>query len=356
LGLLEVAMKNITVKEIITISQAMRALDETAEKCLLVVDEDNKLLGTLTDGDLRRSILAGFHFSSDITTSYNANPTVVIEGQYDNLSAKQLLRDKKLDLIPVVDEANTVKEYITWSKLGDQMTISTNMETVPIVIMAGGRGTRLEPFTKILPKPLMPIHDKPIIEHIIENFTKYGCQNFYITINYKAKIMKAYFEELDPEYTVNFVDEEEPLGTAGSLAYLTGKLSRAFFVSNCDIIVNTNYDKLYEFHTKGNFDITLVASTKEYIIPYGTCEINGDGHLAHINEKPSYDFLINTGLYIINPDVLEKIPKDTFYHITHLIEDIKNEGGKVGVFPVDDMSWIDIGQWAEYHKAVKEMK
>ena len=113
--------------------------------------------------------------------------------------------------------------------------------------------------------------------------------------------------------------------------------------------------KLYEFHQKGSFDITLVASTKEYIIPYGTCELNGDGHLSHINEKPHYDFLINTGLYVLNPDMLKLIPENKFYHITHLIEDAKNQGKKVGVFPIDDEAWIDVGQWAEYQKAVKQL-
>ena len=108
----------------------------------------------------------------------------------------------------------------------------------------------------------------------------------------------------------------------------------------------------YEYHQKNNFDITLVASAKEYIIPYGTCELNDEGHLSHINEKPKYDFLINTGLYILNPDVLDIIPENKFYHITHLIEDAKNQGKKVGVFPIDEDDWIDVGQWAEYQKAI----
>jgi NDP-sugar pyrophosphorylase family protein len=171
-------------------------------------------------------------------------------------------------------------------------------------------------------------------------------------VNYKGRILKAYFEELEPEYNVIFVDENEPLGTAGSLQYLKGKFDTPFFVTNCDIIIKANYASLYEFHQKNNYGITLVASAKEYIIPYGTCELNGDGHLAHINEKPKYDFLINTGLYVLNPDVLNLIPKDKFYHITHLIEDAKNQGKKIGVFPVDDDDWIDIGQWAEYQKAI----
>ena len=218
--------------------------------------------------------------------------------------------------------------------------------------MAGGKGSRMEPFTKVLPKTLIPINEKPIIEHIIEQFTNVGCLNYYLTVNYKGKILKAYFEELQPNYNVSFVDEKDPLGTAGSLQYLRGKFDKPFFVTNCDIIIKTDFTSLYEFHRKGGYDITLVASAKEYIIPYGTCELNGKGHLSHINEKPKYDFLINTGLYILNPNILELIPKNKFYHITSLIEDAKKKGKKVGVFPIDDEAWIDVGQWAEYQKAV----
>ena len=204
-----------------------------------------------------------------------------------------------------------------------------------------------------MPNPLVPINDKPIIEHIIERFTNFGCTNFHITVNYKARILKAYFDELDPDYLVSFINENKPLGTAGSLQYLEGKFDKPFFVTNCDIIIKANYMNLYKFHQEGGYDVSLVASAKEYIIPYGTCELNGEGHLSQINEKPHYDFLINTGLYLLNPNILELIPKNKFYHITHLIEDAKKQGKKVGVFPIDDEAWIDVGQWAEYKKVME---
>ncbi len=347
-------MKDITVKLDITIRQSMKVLEKTAEKCLLVVDENNKLLGTLTDGDLRRSILDGVKFSEHISASYNSEPTVLIKEKYTKEEAKQLLRDLKLDLIPIVDENNLVVEYVTWLDLGDEVQPKIKLGNVPVVIMAGGKGTRMEPFTKILPKPLVPIQEKPIIEHIIERFLDIGCSDFHLTVNYKGKILKAYFEEVQPDYQVHFVDEHEPLGTAGSLRFLDDKFNQPFFVTNCDIIIKTDYSDLYEFHQKGDYDITLVASAKEYIIPYGTCQLNKDGHLDHINEKPTYDFLINVGLYILNPDVLKLIPENKFYHITHLIEDAKNKGKKVGIFPIDDDAWVDVGEWTEYQKAVEQ--
>jgi dTDP-glucose pyrophosphorylase len=348
-------MNDITVQSVITIRQAMKALDKTAEKCLVVVDENNKLLGTLTNGDLRRSILDGIKFSEDISGSYNTEPTVLVKDKYSKEEAKNLLRDLKLDLIPIIDNNNLVLDYITWRLLGGKNQFKKSLNNIPVVIMAGGKGTRLEPFTKVLPKPLVPIDEKPIIEHIIEHFTELGCFEFHLTVNYKAKILKAYFEELKPDYNVYFVEEQEPLGTAGSLSNLHGRFEKPFFVTNCDIIINADYVSLYKFHRKGDYDITLVASAKEYVIPYGTCELNDEGHLSHINEKPRFNIFINTGLYVLNPDMLGLIPENKFYHITQLIEDAKNRGKKVGVYPIDDDAWIDVGQWVEYKKVVDKL-
>ena len=221
--------------------------------------------------------------------------------------------------------------------------------------MAGGKGTRKEPFTKVLPKPLVPIHEKPVIEHIIERYTDVGVNEFIFTVNYKARIMKAFFEELKPDFSVDFVEEQDPLGTAGSLKFLENRFDMPFFVTNCDIIIKADYSDLYTFHKNNSYDITLVASMKNYTIPYGTCELNGEGHLKNINEKPEFDFLVNTGLYILNPEVLHLIPEDKLYHITHLIEDAQKSGKRVGVYPIDDDAWIDVGEWAEYQKAVERL-
>ena len=348
-------MKDITVNPHITIRQAMKVLNKTAEKCLLVVDENEKLLGTLTDGDLRRSILAGVNFSEDVSNSYHTKPTTLIKGKINAEEAKQLFRDLKLDLIPVVNQDNAVVDYVTWSSMNDGSRPKKLLADVPVVIMAGGKGTRLEPFTKVLPKPLVPINEKPIIEHIIERFTDVGVNQFILTVNYKARIMKAFFEELRPDFSVDFVEEQEPLGTAGSLKFLEDRFDQSFMVTNCDIIIKTDYHDLHAFHRKYNYDITLVASMKNYTIPYGTCELNHEGHLKNIIEKPEYDFLVNTGLYVLKPDVLKLIPGNQLYHITHLIEDVQKNGKTIGVYPIADDAWIDVGQWAEYQKAVEKI-
>jgi len=349
-------MKELTVKPDITIRQAMKKLSQSGEKCLVIVDEKNTLLGTLSDGDLRKAILNGSEMSETINNIYNSNPTILFDGEYVVDDVKELFIQQRFDLIPVVNPRRELIDTLLLENiLKNEEKDQKEKLNAPVVIMAGGRGARLEPFTSVLPKPLIPVHEKPIIEHIIEKFTDVGCKNIFLTVNYKGNIMKAYFDELNPSYNVSFIDEINPLGTAGSLKYLKGKFNCPFFVTNCDIVVNADYMSLMNFHHKDKNDITLVASAKEYIIPYGTCELNDDGGLSHINEKPKYDFLINTGLYILNPQILDLIPKNKFYHITHLIEDAKNIGKKVGVYPIDDNSWFDVGEWAEYKNTIKSL-
>ena len=332
----------------------MKALSQSGQKCLVIIDKKNTLLGTLTDGDVRKAILKGADINSTIENIYQSKPLVLEKNKFRPDEVKQLFAKNKFDLIPVVDKKGELKNILyKESILNNGINGLKKKLYVPVIIMAGGKGTRLEPFTKILPKPLIPVHEKPIIEHIIEKFTEIGCTNFHLTVNYKSKILKAYFEELHTEYQLNFVEEDEPLGTAGSLRLLDHKfINKPFFVTNCDIIIKADYSNLYSFHKQGGYDITLVASAKEYVIPYGTCELNSDGYLSHINEKPKYNFLINTGLYVLNPDVLELIPEKKIYHITNLIKDAKNKGKKVGVYPIDDDSWIDVGQWTEYQKTI----
>ena len=349
-------MKNLIVDKNISIIKAMKKLNESGQKGLIIVEDENLLMGTLTDGDIRKAILNGANISNSIDLIYNRKPTFLVEGAFSLEDVKKIFLERKFDLIPVVDKKGKHVDTLFWEKIFKKnRNKSKEKINVSVVIMAGGKGSRLAPFTNILPKPLVPVHNKPIIEHIIDRFYEFGCNNFYMTVNYKARILKAYFDELQPDYNMSFVDESEPLGTAGCLRLLNGKFDEPFFVSNCDIIVKTNYQKIYDFHQKGGFDVTLVASTKEYIIPYGTCELNSNGHLSHINEKPQYNFLINTGLYILNPDILPFIPKNKFYHITHLIEEVKNRGKKVGVYPVDDEAWIDVGEWAEFKKATEKL-
>jgi dTDP-glucose pyrophosphorylase len=335
----------------------MELLSKTAEKCLFVVDEDKRLHATVTDGDVRRAILSGMALDELITRCQNRTPITISEQRYEPEIAKHLMLDHKIEVIPIVDKSDFLTDYVTWTDLfGNGRDAERAPLTAPVVIMAGGGyGTRLEPFTKVLPKPLIPVHDKPIIEHIIDRFVDVGAHEFWLTVNYKSRIMKAYFEDRDPDYRVNFVDEPEPMGTAGGLQFMRGNIDGPFFVTNCDIIINADYRRVMDFHVDHGHAITLVGSAVHYQIPYGTCVLNDAGSLARINEKPRYDFLVNTGMYIVSPEALDLIPTTGVYHMTHLMEAAVAAGRTVGVFPVSEDAWIDVGQWKEYQRAADRL-
>ncbi len=345
---------NLTIKLNVTIKQAMKKITEEGEKCLVIIDKNKKLVGTLSDGDLRKAILSGHTIEDPIIDIYQKKPKSLLKDDYNEEEVKNLFVNKKFDLIPVVDSEGYLVDIILFKRIFKKNQAQARLN-IPVVIMSGGLGKRMEPFTKVLPKPLIPINDKPVLDHIIEKFLNFGCTEFYLTVNYKSRVIKAYFDEGEKNYKINFVDEEKPLGTAGSIKLLKDTLKGPFFVTNCDIIINTDYKQLFEYHLKNNYDLTLVASTKKYVIPYGICELSEKGDFKKINEKPYYNFLINSGLYILNPDLIDLIPHNQFFHITDLIKSLKENGKTVGVFPIDDDSWIDIGQWSEYHRAVDQL-
>ena len=347
-------MKDITIHSKATIKEAMEALDKTSEKVLLVVDEYHVLTGALTDGDIRRCILKGLDMTATIEDAYNPNPVFVFQKDFDPDKIKAVFLKNKIDVIPLLNQDRKVVGFINWEKaFGNNRRPEKQKLDAPIVIMAGGSGSRLEPFTRVLPKPLIPVGEKPVIDHIIDRFTACGACEFYLTINHRSKILRAYLEEKSPDCSIGFAEEEEPRGTAGSLKLLKDKLNKPFFVSNCDILIEADYSDIYRFHTNKGYDITLVASTKQFNIPYGICELNGSGCLERIREKPEYNFLVNVGLYVLNPSAIDLIPDYGLFHITQMIDKIKEKNGSIGVYPVSEKAWIDVGHWAEYRKALK---
>jgi len=346
-------LSDILINENYTISQTMTSLGISAAKCLIVIDGSNKLLGTISDGDLRRAILSGLNLDSEIKSIYCQNPFVVTDENLDQDEIKQLMLSNKIELIPVVNSANEVVDYHLWSKLFKDQDKKYTKFHANVVVMAGGKGERLKPFTNILPKPLIPLNEKPILMHVIENFLPYGLKDFYITVNYKSRIIKAFFEEEKKNFCLNYIEESKPLGTAGSLNYLNGKITNPCIVTNCDILVEADYHDIFEFHLSRKYDITIVASKKSHSIPYGICEIDKQGDLIEIIEKPSKDYLINVGFYILNPNALNIIPKDEVFHMTDLIELAKSKKFKIGVYTIGEDDWIDTGQWNEFEKAIE---
>ncbi len=350
-------IKKLCIDKSVDLKTALKKMDEGSRKVLFIIENDRRLFGVLTDGDIRRWILSSGELQGYVYEFCNVNPVFVYSAYHLN-TIKEIMLTQKIEAIPVLDSDNKIIDILLWEDAFSEKSprLAEKKIGIPVVIMAGGKGTRLDPFTRILPKPLIPIGDKPIIEIIIDKFYEHGVTEFYISVNHKAKMIKAYFEDLSGDYTVDYIDEDKPLGTAGSLKFLEDKFKRSFFVSNCDILINSNYSEILDYHYENKNDITLVASVKNYRIPYGICEIENGGTLCRIQEKPEYDFLVNTGLYVLKSEILHLIPENKFFDITDLIKRVRNHEGKIGVFPVSDKSWIDVGEWEEYREAVRRFE
>lgn len=349
--------KNLIIQQTILLKDAMKILDSTAKGILFVVDEKQKFQGTMTDGDIRRWILKGGDLQANLQDVFFRKSYTVLK-DYNVNDVKTQMKTLDIEYVPVLDENRHIIEVLYYEHLFQQEIKKQSFKKldIPVVIMAGGKGTRLDPFTKILPKPLIPVGDKTILEIIIDKFLPYSVDHFYLSVNYKASIIKAFFSELQPNYSITYLEEDKPLGTVGALFQLKGKVEQPILVTNCDIIIDANYADLVEHHTHADNDMTIVASVKNYNIPYGVCEIENGGELKEIREKPELSFLINTGMYILSKKILALIPENKFFHITHLMALVKSTGGKIGVYPISENAWVDTGEWSEYKKAIERLK
>lgn len=343
--------KSLLIDKSITIKDTIKALDKGAKK-VVIVTEDEKLVGIVTDGDIRRWILKNGDLQENVSEVMNDSPVYLYYQCKDN--AKKVMIYKSIECLPLVDDKKRVVDIIFLN--GGLNSNNFEKIDVPVVIMAGGQGTRLYPYTKILPKPLIPIEDIPIVERIINRFNDYGCKSFYLTVNYKKNMIKAYFNEIDRDYDVFYIEEEKPLGTGGSLHLLKDKLKETFFVSNCDILIDANYSDIIKYHKKNNNKITVITSLKNYTIPYGVINLSENGDISSTKEKPEYNFLVNTGMYVLEPDVLEDIPENEFYHITYLIDKYIEEGKKVGTYPITENCWLDMGEFKEMERMVEKIR
>ena len=221
--------------------------------------------------------------------------------------------------------------------------------------MAGGKGTRLYPYTKILPKPLIPIGDVTITERIIDTFRNYGCKEVHMVLNYKANMIKAYMNDVEKDYSVKYVDEDSFLGTGGGLRLLKGTINDTFILSNCDTLLNADYECAYVTHKRNKNVITFIGAMKDMIIPYGVLETNDDGSIAAMKEKPDYSYLINTGVYVIEPEVIDYINEDEVIGLPDLAKRIMADGKRVGVFPISEKAWMDMGQFSEMESMIRNL-
>lgn len=344
-------IKDRVISPSVSLLDAMKQMDEAKVKTLFVL-RDTHFVGIITIGDIQRAIINNIALKEPVERILDKNKIYGYLHEEEN-SIKEKMRRMRAEVMPILDEQGELVDVWFWGDLFKKAELAEREKiNLPVVIMAGGKGTRLKPITNVIPKPLVPIGDKTILETILDQFEEIGCTKFFMSVNYKADIMKYYLSHLDHKYDIEFFQEDKPLGTIGSVSLLKGKITTPFFVSNCDSINEQDYRDVYDYHVNNHNDLTIVTMVKSFKIPYGVIETGEDGLMVSLSEKPELTYQVNTGVYILNPNCIDEIPEGQFFHITHLMEKIKARGGRVGCFPVSEYSWKDMGEWSEYLKMI----
>lgn len=340
------------VKPNVSVREAIISLVNGKKKVIFIVDDEDKLVGLFTNGDMRRYLLLGKDLSIPISEAMNVSP-VCFKTRHE---AELAQSEGTFVVYPIINAYGILIDALFEQESPDISCQNTELSAIPLVVMAGGKGTRLYPYTKILPKALIPIGDYTITERIIGAFEKYGCKEVHMILNHKANMIRAYFNELKKDYMMDYVQEESFLGTAGGLYLLKDKLRSTFFMTNCDILINDDLACVYRTHVKDGNAITFVCSVKTVEIPYGVISTDNSGRLLSIDEKPKYSHFVNTGVYVIEPEVLDYIKEGEFIHITDLAIRCAKAGGRIGVFPISENSWLDMGEFKNMEEMLKELE
>ncbi|MBP5385497.1 MAG: CBS domain-containing protein [Lachnospiraceae bacterium] len=333
------------------IIEAMSLLVKLGTRILLLVDAEEKLLGTLTDSDIRRWIIKTGSVEGTAGEVANRNPKYIHEDE--DFTLKELFDHYQVDALPVVDPDMVVTgiEFLYNPKLNQKGVLD-----LPVVMMAGGKGTRLYPYTQILPKPLIPVNEIPIAERILNEFHSFQCSDFYMIVNYKKEMIKAYFSEVSLPYRVHFVDETTPLGTGGGLRLMKGMLTSTFVLTNCDSMILADYSKMLDYHKKSGNAITFVCSLINYEVPYGIVEFEEGGKITGLREKPSYSFFTNTGMYFVEPVVFDHIRENEKIDFPSIAERCRENGLSVGVYPINSKAWLDMGQFDSMQEMEEQLR
>ena len=337
-----------------TVVEALQKIDLNGKQLLFVVDNKRKLEGIITDGDIRRWLLKTGQLQGTVAEFMNSSPKVIY--RKDVKGAVDFMNAAKITAVPVITSKGIVSDII----FRDAPTtgiekIEANLSEVPVVIMAGGKRTRLYPYTKILPKPLIPIGDVPIMERIIGKFRDVGVRDFYATVNYRKSMIKSYFNDQVADFHICYVEEAKPLGTAGSLTLLPEKFDKPFIVTNCDILIHADYNDIYKYHMESGNELTIVSALKNIVVPYGVIHSSENGTIESMEEKPKLSYFVNTGMYVLNPNLVEDIPQDEFYHMTHLADKLMSQGRRVGMYPISEDSFLDMGEFEEMHRMEEKL-
>ena len=344
-------IKNESISIKTSLLDALKTMDTQKVKTLFVYSE-NKFEGILTIGDIQRAIISNKALGGPVSSILDKNKIYgYVEENQESILTK--MRRLRAEVMPILNGERELVDVWFWDEcFNGSETDNREKIDLPVVIMAGGKGTRLKPITNVIPKPLVPVGDKTILEVILDQFEGIGCHKFYMSVNYKADMMKYYLSQLEHKYDIKFFMEDKPLGTIGSVALLKGEITTPFFVSNCDSINEQDYRDVWDYHVNNHNDMTIVTMVKSFKIPYGVIETGEDGLMTALKEKPEQTYQVNTGVYILNPELIEEIPEGEFFHITHLMEKVQARGGRVGCFPVSEHSWKDMGEWPEYLKMI----
>jgi len=346
-------LNNITVTNQSSLDSALIKMNKWGQKSLVVLDKNLKYVGILSDGDIRKSLIKGKKLSDKIIKIYQKKTTYFFNHDYSIDKIRNFFLKKQLDIIPIIDRKKKLVKVYFYSDLNKLKTLEKKgkkrITDTAAIIMSGGKGTRLKPFTDVLPKPLMPFKGKTLIEHVVNNFINYEINEFIFSINYKSHLIKAFFKELNPSYSLKYIEETVPLGTAGSLKMIKKTNFKYFFVSNCDTIIHVDLYDLHKFHRLNKNDITIVVSNKKIKIPYGVCKTNKNKIFESIVEKPELNYNVNTGFYLINSNVVNLVPKKgRTYHFTDLINRAKKLKKKIGVYLTNDKNWFDLGSTSSF--------
>ncbi len=330
--------------------EAIQAINKTKAYLALIVDEDMKLLGTITDGDIRRGLLNGQTLDTNVTKFMNKKFFSIKEGYVDKENIEKAFR-KGIIQMPILDSEGKVKDLLQKGEMLKRFKYPIGS----VVIMAGGKGKRLLPHTSNCPKPMLTINGKPMLEIILEKCILFGFNSFYISVNYlKDQIINYFGDGNRWGVKIEYLYEEEPLGTAGSLNLIpeNKNIGKSILILNGDVITNLDLGLLADFHQKHDADMTIAAKNSTYTIPYGVIKTSGI-ELEEIIEKPTYDFLVSAGIYVIKPFILEYIKEKTFCDMPDLVSVIKEKNFKVITFPIHEY-WLDVGRPETLEKVIKE--
>lgn len=332
------------------IIEIMKQIEKNGQGIVFVCGDNNRLIGTITDGDVRRSIIKTHNLNAKAKDIMKTNPITL--SFRDKKRAMILMREKMIRSVPVLSDQ---KEVIDICFQDNRRTPMFHKVNAPVVIMAGGMGTRLAPYTNVLPKPLIPIGEKTITEHIMDHFKKAGCNHFDMIINYKKHFIKSYFRDIEYDAEIEFYEESEFLGTAGGLKMLLGKYDKPFFMTNCDILVEADYADVMDFHVKNGNIATIVGAIKNTTLSYGVINTNEEGRVCSIIEKPDISSIVNTGFYVLSPEFLEMIPDGEVCQITDLFQTCISKNYRLGMFPISEERWMDMGQKNELQNMIDRL-